>query len=103
LTKAAALCLSRRSVAKEEVPRLGAKTGPLASHRFLLIDNISELDCLKQSSLSRLWSVAVQSWRQSQFPHQGIICLILWAGGLRLNWDYWILHWLSFSSVSLLI
>jgi hypothetical protein len=32
-----------------------------------------------------------------------IVCLIFWAGGLRLNWDYWILHWLSFSSVSLLI
>jgi len=31
LTKAAALCLSRRSVAKEEVPRLGAKAGPLAT------------------------------------------------------------------------
>ena len=32
-----------------------------------------------------------------------LICLILWAGGLRLSWDYWILYWLSFSSVSLLI
>jgi len=32
-----------------------------------------------------------------------LICFILWAGGLRLSWDYWILHWLSFSSVSLLI
>ena len=32
-----------------------------------------------------------------------LVCLILWAGGLRLNWDYWVLHWLSFSSVSLLI
>jgi hypothetical protein len=31
------------------------------------------------------------------------VCLILWAGGLRLNWDYWILHWLSFSSLALLI
>jgi hypothetical protein len=29
-----------------------------------------------------------------------IVCLILWAGGLRLTWDYWILHWLSFSSIS---
>jgi hypothetical protein len=32
-----------------------------------------------------------------------IVCLILWAGGLRLTWDYWILHWLSFSSISLWI
>lgn len=31
-----------------------------------------------------------------------IICVILWVGGLVLNWDYWILYWLSFSSVSLL-
>ena len=33
----------------------------------------------------------------------GVVCLILWAGGLQLTWDYWILHWLSFSSVSLWI
>jgi hypothetical protein len=32
-----------------------------------------------------------------------IVCLIFWAGGLGLTWDYWILYWLSFSSVSLLI
>ncbi len=32
-----------------------------------------------------------------------LICLILWAGGLRLTWDYWILIWLSFSSISLLV
>ena len=32
-----------------------------------------------------------------------LICLILWVGGLHLSWDYWILYWLSFSSVSLLI
>ena len=31
-----------------------------------------------------------------------IICGILWAGGLVLTWDYWILYWLSFSAVSLL-
>ena len=31
-----------------------------------------------------------------------IICVILWAGGLALTWDYWILYWLSFSAVSLL-
>jgi len=32
-----------------------------------------------------------------------MICLLLWAGGLRLTWDYWVLYWLSFSSVSLLV
>jgi hypothetical protein len=32
-----------------------------------------------------------------------LVCLILWAGGLQLTWDYWILHWLSFSSLSLLV
>jgi hypothetical protein len=32
-----------------------------------------------------------------------LVCLILWAGGYRLAWDYWILHWLAFSSVSLLV
>ena len=31
------------------------------------------------------------------------ICVILWSGGLRLSWDYWVLYWLSFSSVSLLV
>jgi hypothetical protein len=25
------------------------------------------------------------------------------VGGLRLDWTYWILHWLSFSSISLLV
>src|SRR5260370_7942672 len=29
-----------------------------------------------------------------------LVCLILWAGGLRLSGDYWILHWLSFTSFS---
>jgi hypothetical protein len=32
-----------------------------------------------------------------------IVCLILWAGGMQMAWDFWILHWLAFSSVSLLI
>jgi hypothetical protein len=32
-----------------------------------------------------------------------LVCVLLWAGGLRLNWDYWILYWLSFSAVSLLV
>src|SRR6202171_1817934 len=32
-----------------------------------------------------------------------LVCLILWAGGLQLTWDHWILHLLAFSSVSLLI
>jgi hypothetical protein len=32
-----------------------------------------------------------------------LVCLLLWLGGLRLDWTYWILHWLSFSSISLLI
>jgi hypothetical protein len=32
-----------------------------------------------------------------------VVCLILWAGGLQLNWNFWILYWLSFSSVSLLV
>ena len=32
-----------------------------------------------------------------------LVCLLLWLGGLRLDWTYWILHWLSFSSISLLV
>jgi hypothetical protein len=32
-----------------------------------------------------------------------IVCLILWAGGLRMYWDMWVLHWFSFSSVCLLV
>lgn len=32
-----------------------------------------------------------------------IVCLVLWWGGLELIWEYWLLHWLSFSSVSLLV
>jgi hypothetical protein len=32
-----------------------------------------------------------------------LVCLLFWAGGLQLNWNYWILYWLSFSSVSLLV
>jgi hypothetical protein len=31
------------------------------------------------------------------------VCIILYAGGLRLHWDMWILIWLAFSSVSLLV
>ena len=32
-----------------------------------------------------------------------LVCLILWAGGYRMTWDFWILHWLAFSSLSLLV
>jgi hypothetical protein len=32
-----------------------------------------------------------------------LICLILWLGGFSLTWDFWILHWLAFSSMSLLV
>ena len=32
-----------------------------------------------------------------------LVCVILWLGGYVLEWDYWILHWLAFSSVSLLV
>jgi hypothetical protein len=32
-----------------------------------------------------------------------VVCLIFWAGGLALTWNFWILHWLAFSSISLLI
>lgn len=32
-----------------------------------------------------------------------VVCLLFWAGGVRLDWNYWILYWLSFSSVSLLV
>ena len=32
-----------------------------------------------------------------------LVCLILWLGGYALTWDYWILHWLAFSSMSLLV
>jgi hypothetical protein len=32
-----------------------------------------------------------------------LVCVILWAGGLDLIWAYWILHWLAFSSISLLV
>jgi hypothetical protein len=32
-----------------------------------------------------------------------LICLLFWAGGVRLDWSYWILYWLSFSSISLLV
>ncbi len=31
------------------------------------------------------------------------VCLILWLGGFSLTWEFWILHWLAFSSVSLLV
>ncbi len=32
-----------------------------------------------------------------------LVCLVLWIGGMALGWEYWILHWLSFSSISLLV
>jgi hypothetical protein len=32
-----------------------------------------------------------------------LVCLILWTSGLRLHWAYWVLHWLSFSAISLLV
>lgn len=31
------------------------------------------------------------------------VCLVFWMSGLTLSWEYWILHWLSFSSISLLV
>jgi hypothetical protein len=32
-----------------------------------------------------------------------LVCLVLWAGGYHLNWAFWVLHWLAFSSISLLV
>jgi hypothetical protein len=32
-----------------------------------------------------------------------LVCVILWVGGFDLSLPYWILFWLSFSSVSLLV
>jgi hypothetical protein len=32
-----------------------------------------------------------------------LVCLVLLVGGMTLTWEYWILHWLSFSSISLLV
>ncbi|MEP7015766.1 MAG: hypothetical protein ABI925_10020 [Verrucomicrobiota bacterium] len=32
-----------------------------------------------------------------------LVCIIFFAGGLRLSWDYWIFLCLSFSSMSLLV
>ena len=32
-----------------------------------------------------------------------LVCVILWAGGYALAWNYWILHWLGFSSISLMV
>ncbi len=32
-----------------------------------------------------------------------LVCLILWCGGLNLNWAEWALHWLAFSAVALII
>jgi len=38
------------------------------------------------------------------FPDGQRACLLRPLGGrLRLDWTYWILHWLSFSSISLLV
>jgi len=32
-----------------------------------------------------------------------MICLLLWLGGYALAWEFWVLHWLAFSSMSLLV
>lgn len=32
-----------------------------------------------------------------------LVCGVLWIAGFTLTWPYWILFWLSFSSVSLLV
>lgn len=32
-----------------------------------------------------------------------LVCVMLYLGGLSLTWDFWILHWLSFSAVSLMV
>src|ERR1043166_830672 len=32
-----------------------------------------------------------------------LICLILWLGGMKLNWEEWVLNWLGFSAVTLMI
>ena len=32
-----------------------------------------------------------------------LVCLVLWADGLDMTLAYWALHWLAFSSVSLLV
>jgi len=32
-----------------------------------------------------------------------LVCLVLWLGGLNLNWEEWVLSWLSFSAVTLII
>jgi hypothetical protein len=31
------------------------------------------------------------------------VSIILWLGGLALSWDQWVLHWLSFSAISLMV
>ena len=32
-----------------------------------------------------------------------LVCLVLWLGGVNLNWEEWVLTWLSFSAVTLII
>ena len=32
-----------------------------------------------------------------------LVCLILWLGAMNLNWEEWVLTWLSFSAVTLII
>src|SRR3954462_11629765 len=32
-----------------------------------------------------------------------LVCVVLWLGGMTLSWELWLLHWLSFSSISLLV
>jgi hypothetical protein len=32
-----------------------------------------------------------------------LVCLVLWLGGMNLNWEEWVLTWLSFSAVTLII
>jgi len=32
-----------------------------------------------------------------------LVCLVLWLWGMNLNWEQWVLTWLSFSAVTLII
>jgi len=45
--------------------------------------------------LSCIWCFSISA--------SAVICLVLWSAGFALTWQYWILFWLSFSSVSLLV
>jgi hypothetical protein len=53
-------------------------------------------DKLKEAGIPLLWLLGIPI-------ASALVCLVLWLGGLRLDWTYWISHWLSFSSISLLV